>query len=110
MGILFWKRNNPKIDAFARAAADELFSYVNPEEASRHFSGEKEKKKKKQRNIENHIKGVILQMHDFGVENSLGIYGKARLQMKFSERLIELGYEEEIAKKIVESVLFQGIG
>ena len=110
MGILFWKRKNPQIDAFARAAADELFSYVNPEEASRHFSGEKEKKKKKQRSIENHIRGVILQMHDFSEENSLGIYGKARLQMKFSDRLIELGYEEAAAKKVVESILYQGVG
>lgn len=109
MGILFWRKKNPKIDAFARTAADELYSYVNPEEAERHFSGEQEKKKKKQQNVEKHIRGIILQMHDFGVENSLGIYGKARLQMQFSERLVELGYEEKLARKIVDTILYQGI-
>lgn len=44
MGILFWRKNNPAIDAFARKAADELFSYVNPEEAARHFSGKRRRR------------------------------------------------------------------
>jgi len=109
MGILFWRKNNRKIDAFARSAADELFSYVNPEEAERHFSGEKEKKKKRQQNIEKQFRGIILQMHDFGIEHSLGIYGKARLQMQFSERLVELGYDEKLARKIVDTILYEGV-
>lgn len=109
MGILFWRKNNRKIDEFARTAADELYSYVNPEEAARHFAGEKEKKKKRQQNIEKQFSGIIHKMHDFGIENSLGIYGKARLQMQFSERLVELGYEEKLARKIVDTILYQGI-
>lgn len=107
MGLFFWRKNNDKIDAFARTAADELYSYVNPEEALRHFAGEVEKKKKKQRNIEKRVSAIITQVHNFSEDQSLGVYGKARLQQQFSERLLELGYDDATTKELVRTILLQ---
>lgn len=109
MGLFFWRKNNDKIDAFARSAAEELYSYVSPEEAARYFSGQSEKKKKKQRNIDKRINAIIIQVHNFSEENSLGIYGKARLQQQFSERLIELGYDSGTSRELVRIILLQRI-
>ncbi len=39
--------------------------------------------------------------------NSLGVYGKARLQKEFSDRLIELGYDGEVTRILVETILFR---
>jgi len=42
-------------------------------------------------------------MQQFSAANSLGIYGKARLQKQFSDSLLELGYDE-VAKRANDNV------
>ena len=104
MGILFWK-DNRKIDAFAVAVADDLYSHVRPEDASQHLKGKALKSKKKNRKIDERLAGTINQMRSFRDANKLGVYGKARLQMKFNERLLELGYGVDDTNRLVDIIL-----
>ena len=106
MGLFFWK-DNKRIDGFAKSLAEDLYSYVQPETAEQHFMGIAQKNKKKQRKIEQRVAGIVGQMHKFSTTNSLGIYGKARLQKQFSDRLIELGYDAAVTKKLVEMILLR---
>ena len=106
MSLFFWK-DNGKIDTFARAAAEELFSYVQPEIAKQHFAGVTQENKKKQRKIEQRFNGLLAQMQQFSAVNSLGIYGKARLQKQFSDRLLELGYDVAVTNRLVEAILLR---
>lgn len=106
MGLLFWK-DNKKIDAFANAVAEDLYSYIQPEIAEQQFHGIAQENKKKQRKIEQRMAGIIGQMQQFSATNSLSIYGKARLQKKFSDRLLELGYDVAVTNKIVETILLR---
>ena len=108
MGLLFWK-NNQKIGAFAQAAADEVFSYIQPDVARQLFEGVSQKNKKKQRKIEQRLTGIVNQMQQFSDANSLGIYGKARLQKDFSDRLLELGYDVDVTNKLVETILLRNL-
>jgi len=106
MGLFFWK-DNKKIDTFAVAVADDLFSFIQPDVARDLFEGTAQSKKKKQRKVEQHLTGMVNQMQRFSQANSLGIYGKARLQQKFSDRLLELGYDVDVTKNLVETILFR---
>lgn len=106
MGLLFW-RDNKKIDAFATAIADDLFSHVQPEIALQHVQGIAQKSKKKDRRIEQQFAGVVSQIKQFRQANSLGIYGKARLHKKFTERLHELGYDIAVTSKLDEIILLR---
>lgn len=104
MGLLFWK-NNKAIDAFAKAVAEDLFSHVQADVAKRHVLGTTTKPKKKERKVEQKFADVVRQMQRFSEANSLGVYGKARLQIKFNERLSELGYEPAVVDKLAETML-----
>ena len=104
MGLLFWK-NNKAIDAFAQAVADDLFSYVQPDVASQHVHGRGDIPKKKKAKIEQKFTDIRLQIKRFAESQSLGIYGKARLQKQFNDRLQELGYHVDVVNKITESFL-----
>jgi hypothetical protein len=106
MGIFFWKKTRI-IDAFANAVAEDLFSHVQPEKARLHFYGSSSQSKKKNFKIEQKLFGVIKQMQQFREANSLGVYGKARLQMKFNERLQELGYDTSVTDKLDEIILLR---
>ena len=106
IGLFFWK-DNRIIDAFASVAAEELFSYVQPEIAKQHFQGVAQENKKKQRKIEQRLNGLLSQMQQFTAANSLGIYGKARLQKHFSDRLLELGYDVAVTNRLVEAILLR---
>lgn len=106
MGLFFWK-DNGKIDAFGIALADDLFSHVQPDVAKLHFTGAGTDNKKKQRKIEQRLQALIGQMRQFGSTHSLGIYGKARLQKSFSDRLLELGYDESVTTRLVETIVFR---
>ncbi|MDH3431716.1 MAG: hypothetical protein OEQ14_17085 [Gammaproteobacteria bacterium] len=106
MGLLFWK-NNKDVDALARAVADDLFSYVRPEVAKQFVFGTGKLAKKQNRKVEQKFTDVILQLQRFSKANALGIYGKARLQKKFNERLEELGYELDVVNKIAEIILLR---
>lgn len=108
MGLFFWK-NNRKIDAFAHTVADDLFSYVQPDIASQHVLGKGDFSKKKKAKIEQKFTDIILQIRRFSESESLGVYGKARLQKKFNDRLEELGYPTEVVNKIAESFLLQNV-
>jgi hypothetical protein len=106
MGLLFWK-DNKGIDAFARAVADDLYSHVQPDVAKDYFEGKADKKKKKQHKIDQTIRSVVRQIQYFSDTKSLGVYGKARLQQKFNERLHELGYDTSVTDRLVEVILMQ---
>ena len=104
MGLIFWKHNK-RIDAFALAVADDLYSHVQPEVARVHLENPAKHSKKKRYKIEQKFKSVVAQMRKFSEDNSLGIYGKARLQKQFNERLHELGYDTAVTNRLVEIIL-----
>ncbi|MGB5624365.1 MAG: hypothetical protein WBM61_01430 [Woeseiaceae bacterium] len=106
MNLFFWK-NNKKIDAFASAVADEMYSFIQPDVAKDLFQKAAQKNKKNQRKTEQKLLGIVNQMQKFSEANSLGVYGKARLQKEFSDRLIELGYDGEVTRILVETILFR---
>jgi hypothetical protein len=108
MGLFFWK-DNEKIDAFAFALAEDLFSHVQPDVAKQQFAGSGQDNKKKQRKIEQRLHALVGQMHEFSRTNSLGIYGKARLQKVFSDRLLELGYDDAVTSRLVETIVLRNI-
>lgn len=108
MGLFFWK-DNAKIDAFASALAEDLFSQVQPAVAVQHFTGTTQDNKKKQRKIEQRFHALIGQMQEFCSTNSLGIYGKARLQKTFSDRLLELGYDDAVTHRLVETIVLRNL-
>lgn len=107
MGLFFWK-NNKAIDAFAKTVAEDLFSHVRPDVAKRHILGAAKKTKKQDRRIEQKFADVAQQLRRFAETKSLGIYGKARLQMKFNERLNELGYDADVVNRLAEKMLLGG--
>jgi uncharacterized HAD superfamily protein len=78
-----------------------LFSYVQPDVAKAYFRSATEKPKTKHK-IEQKLAGVIAEFRRFSEANSLGIYGKARLQQQFDERLRELGYDPSVTSRLVE--------
>ena len=104
MGLFFWK-DNKKIDAFARAMADDLYSHVQPDIARDFLNGQAFKSKKKQQKVKQRFTGIINQMKQFRDANELGVYGKARMQMTFNKRLQELGYSVEDTNQLVEMIL-----
>ena len=108
MGLLFW-RNNSKIDAFAQALADDLFSYVRPDIARQHVFGRGKLPKKQKIKVEQKFSDTVLQIKRFSDANSLGVYGKARLQKQFNERLEELGYPMDVVNKIAENFILQNV-
>ena len=109
MDLFFWRKNN-KIDKFASALADEIYSSIQPVAAAQYFenTASKESKKKAIKSIA-HTEGVlsaaISKIKQFRETHQLGVYGKARLHMKFMERLEELGYQSNVAKKCNEFIM-----
>jgi hypothetical protein len=109
MGLLFWK-DNAKIDAFGAALAEHLFSHVQPDMARQHFSGaSKGENKKKQYKVQQQFNALVGQMREFCETQSLGVYGKARLQKSFSDRLLELGYDDQVTTRLVETIVFRNL-
>ena len=115
MNLFFWKKNNT-IDVFSNSLANEFYSSIQPVVAKDFFTQEiKDKKLKKGKNakktgkekqqIDYQIDSIINQINQFKQIHSLGVYGKARLHLKFSERLKELGYDESITKKINDYIM-----
>lgn len=108
MGLLFWKNNRP-IDAFAQTIADDLFSHVQPDVAREYILGTGKLQRKQSIKIEKKLSDVLVQINRFSTSNSLGIYGKARLQRAFNERLGELGYPTDVVNKLAESILLRNV-
>ena len=106
MGLLFWK-NNQQIDLFAHAIAEDLFSHIRPQIAHQYIFDKGKLPKKQLRRVDQKFHDIILQTQRHVAATSLGIYGKARLQRAFNERLRELGYETELVKQIAATMLLQ---
>ena len=120
MQIFFWKKNK-LIDGFAISLANDLFSVLQPEAAKAYVFGVKAKSKSKSKGkgkgkgkeikadarIKRKISDLILRIKQFKADNSIGVYGKARIHMQFSNRLVELGYDEETAKLINEIIMLR---
>jgi len=108
MGLLFWKNNNV-IDTFANEIANKFFGTVQPQLAQDYFTGSVDKKqaKKTSKNVDREIQDIIRGIAEFRVIHSLGVYGKARLHMKFRERLEELGYSTEVAERLNEIIMLK---
>jgi hypothetical protein len=115
MIIFPWKKNK-YIDDFATLLADEFYSQILPDLANEHFtkqngnSDNKKQLKTKKNNaqkVNQAVVAAISEVSDFRKSQKLGVYGKARLHMKFMERLTELGYRQEIAKKLNEAILLK---
>lgn len=111
MSLLFWK-SNKNIDEFANALATEFYSNVGaqyvsglePDLGARHTL---KQQKKAGKTLENEIKKLIENISRFKLVNKLGVYGKARLHMKFRYRLIELGIEESIVDALNEEIMLK---
>lgn len=108
MNLFFWRKNKA-IDMFASNLANELYSTIQPDTAKQYFgsaSADKEARKI-QKKIDGKIQDIIKQIEHFRAVNSLGVYGKARIHLTFAERLNELGYDANIAKKINEHIMLK---
>lgn len=108
MSLFFWKKNK-HIDMFADMLAKSLYSFAQPELASDYLNGKggKNEDKKTRKKIDALVDDIARQINQFKITNSVGIYGKARLHMKFTERLKELGYDEMTAKKFNEILMLK---
>lgn len=114
MKLFFWK-DNPHIDTFAQTLADDLFSHVQPDAALAYFSADAstdarnagKKALAQNREIDRRIKDLVKKVKQFRTQYALGIYGKARLNLKFMERLKDLGFAPEVAKKLNQIILLQ---
>lgn len=109
MSIFFWKKNK-SIDIFANELANDFYSYVQPKLVKDYFQsalikGKEGKKNKKV--VEDNLQSLVKQIQQYRVTGNLGTYGKARFQLKFDERLRELGYDKETVTKLSEFVLIK---
>lgn len=106
MGLFFWKKNK-QIDVFASALADEFYSAVAPDLAKAYLAGTMTGKSSDRSTtmVNRKLKDVIDQLQKFRAATSLGIYGKARFHLTFVSRLVELGYEKEVAERLNEQIL-----
>ncbi len=121
MKLFFWK-DNYRIDNFAKQLADDFCSQVQPDIARAWFSGSevaevapaaknkqsnKSGRAKKQTVIERCVNEVALKLAQFKAQETLGIYGKARVHMSFMERLKELGFSEETVQQLNRTLLLK---
>lgn len=109
MDIFFWRKNRA-IDTFANGLADEFYSRVQPRVAEEFFQGTKQKDKKDSKSrvqIENTLNESIKQLDYFRRVHSLGVYGKARFHLSFTDRLKALGYADDLASRINEILLIK---
>ena len=108
MNLFFWK-NNRAIDSFANQVANELFRSIQPEAAKKYLDGASDKKqtRKFEKKMQNELLWLVKKINEFKLINSLGVYGKARLHLKFKIRLEELGYDARVTSKINEVVMVE---
>lgn len=113
MNLFFWRKNRV-IDQFAFQLADEVYSHVNPELMTSYFNTGDDLKKsdaKKHEQLRQKVirtlNDTIMRIQQFRSLHKLGIYGKARLHLTFTERLRELGYPAEIAEEVNKLVLLR---
>ena len=84
-----------------------MFSTVQPEAAHAYVEETDEKRKKANKKVERKVQDIVFRVQEFRVQHSLGVYGKARLHLTFTERLKELGYDPKVAEKLNELILLR---
>jgi len=102
MPIFFWKKNR-EIDQFAQELADNFYSQSRPETLEASLTTDRHNKKKQSkidRQVERQLSNLLSSIQLFRTQHSLGVYGKARLHMKFTARLEELGYPTSLADQL----------
>lgn len=108
MGIFFWK-NNEAIDAFATTLANDFYNAITPQNFDKFLADNLDKKKNKKydKNIKRAIGNVVTRIKDFKFQKKLGVYGKARLHLKFKNRLYELGYSESVVEDVNKLIMVE---
>ena len=106
MQIFFWKKNK-QIDEFANAIANDLYSTIPPDVALDFMNESDSKSKKVNTKVARKLDDIVLRIKQFRAENSIGVYGKARLHLKFAEQLEELGYEKKVAGLFNEKIMIR---
>jgi len=109
MNIFFWK-NNKAIDNFANDLANDLYSQLQPKLITDYYQliNSKDKKVLKTRKkVETQFQNAVTKIQHFRGAHKIGVYGKARLHLKFKERLKELGYDPDAVTKINEMLLLK---
>jgi len=114
VNIFFWKKNR-EIDAFAYQLADALYSDVLPAAADEYIAeavtAAKGKAAKKandlDKRVSHRLNDIITRIQQYRATRSLGVYGKARLHLTFTERLKELGYHPNTAKELNMLILLR---
>ena len=98
MQIFFWKKNK-QIDEFANAIANDLYSTIPPDVALDFMNESDSKSKKVNTKVARKLDDIVLRIK--------GVYGKARLHLKFAEQLEELGYEKKVAGLFNEKIMIR---
>lgn len=108
MGLFFWK-NNQTIDTFANAAANSLFSAIQPQAVQAYMDNSMDDRQAKKfgKTMDRAIQDQVNKIKEFIRLHSLGVYGKARLHLKIRERLVELGYSSDVVVKIDQMIMLK---
>lgn len=115
MFSLLFRKKNSIIDHFAHNLAAEFYSRISTEQVTEYFSPieassnlkKADKSQAKRDQITMIFNEVILQVQQFKTIHKLGIYGKARLHLIFTERLKDLGYPPAIAAEVNKTILIR---
>ena len=110
MNVYFWKKNK-EIDIFVIILANEFYSHIQPQLVITFLKEITEGKKQPGKINKNNIRinkileDVANHIVEFKEQHSLGVYGKARLHLKFMQRLNELGYSEDLTNELNEIIM-----
>jgi hypothetical protein len=96
---MFNRTRNKTLDEFSKSLAKDL--------ASRYEVGSESTalNKKAKRKLGAALDDIYIKAMDFQRENTLGIYGKARLGNTFKWELKEMGYEDEFIDEATKGLL-----
>lgn len=103
---LFFRKKNKAIDIFSTQLAESLYEKIPCEIAVDYFDTKKISEKSK-KEITRELNNAIHLVNQFRSVNKLGVYGKARLHLKFMDRLKELGYDSKVAEKMNKTILLR---
>jgi hypothetical protein len=108
MNLLFWKFNSA-IDTLAHDIANDIYAAIQPQAIADFYEGkcDKNQAKKIEKTLNNRIQMIIIKIKDFKAMNPIGVYGKARLHLKFKERLQELGYTSSVSTKLNHIIMVE---
>ncbi len=105
--MFFWRKNRT-IDAVAFEVADEIYSQVPPEMLLASAQGPGRKPDKKlDRKLARAQQASARRLREFIQVQELGVYGKARINLKVIERLREHGYGEDFIDQVKDYLLLE---